>query len=70
MKTDCIREITELEAALLKITAIAHFGGLVDMSAEEALRAIRHATPESCFNQIASKTSDDIKRLMLRSVKK
>ena len=58
----------ELQEALLKITAIAHFGGLVDIDAEEGLRRIRQYTPKKYFNSIASRDNESIKRLILRNL--
>lgn len=52
------------EDALRKITAIVHFGGLSDMSALEALIAIRRAIPKEYFIQIANKSNSEIKKLI------
>ena len=51
----------ELESALEKVTAIAHFGGLAEMSALDALKAIRHATLPYSFDQLVDKGEAVIK---------
>lgn len=52
------------EDALRKIAAIAHFGGLSDMSGLEALIAIRRVIPKEYFIQIANKSDSEIKKLI------
>lgn len=50
--------------AILQIAAIAHFGGLADMSEEEALRAIRCLTLRTFSDNLASKSPEEIKALI------
>jgi hypothetical protein len=51
------------------ITAIAHFGGLADLSAIDALSLIRFATSEDTFSKLASKSPREVKEFILRKIK-
>ena len=50
--------------AMIQITAIAHFGGLSNLSEEEALRAIRRLTLETFSSELARKSPEEIKALI------
>ena len=52
------------EDVLRKITAIVHFGGLTNMSEEDALIAIRRAIPKEYVIQISNKSYSEIKKLI------
>lgn len=56
----------ELERALLKITAIAHFGGHAQLSEEEAMRAIRRVTLPEHFRKIAKEDPVAIRAFILK----
>lgn len=54
----------ELDALLEKIAAIAHFGGLVNMSAQDALFAIRSLTLDEHFGRLNTKAEEYIKSVI------
>lgn len=57
------------EAKMETIAAIAHFGGLADLSAIDALSSIRFATSKDTFSKLAIKTPREVKEFILRKIK-